>query len=97
MTVKYVAYIDESGDHHPCAQYWCLHGEADTMAKEPSGLVGHFQGAVHLMGADALLAAAHQVHGLQPLVKRDMAFFKNGAHAYREPATAIGALVQAMA
>ena len=70
---------------------------ADAMAKEPSALVGHFQGAVHLVGANALLAAAHKVDGLQPLVERNVAFLKNGAHADGELAFAVRALVEAVA
>jgi hypothetical protein len=66
------------------------------MAQELRRLVGHFQDAVHLMGRNILLAAAHQVDGLEQLVERDMAFLEYRTHSHRELATAGGTLVEAM-
>lgn len=40
------------------------HSEANAMAQEPSGLVGAFEYAVHLVSADTLLRGAHKVDGL---------------------------------
>ena len=64
------------------------------MAKEPSRLVSDLQSAVHLMGRDTLLAAAHEVDGLQTFAERDMGRLKNGADAHGELATAMAALLE---
>jgi hypothetical protein len=48
------------------------HGLAQTHGHEPSGLVGHAQHALHLLGGDALLAGAHQMSGQHPLVQADL-------------------------
>ena len=54
------------------------------MAHEPCGLVADVHHPVELMGADAFLAAGHQVEGLQPLVQGDLAALHDGAHRDRE-------------
>lgn len=46
------------------------HGFADTVGKEPSGLVLDLKGAVQLVGRDTLLATANEVDRLKPLVER---------------------------
>ena len=56
-----------------------------------------FQDAVKLMAADALLAGHHQVNGLQPLVQRNVAFFKDRANAHSELLAALCALFEAVA
>lgn len=56
-----------------------LHGFADAVAKKPRGVVRDLQRTVHLMGGNALLAAAHQMNGLKPLEKLDMALLRHGA------------------
>ncbi len=43
-----------------------LHGFADTVPKEPSGLEGNPEGPVKLVGADALLARRDQEDRLKP-------------------------------
>jgi hypothetical protein len=40
-----------------------FHGFADTMAEEPSSLVGNAQHALHLLRAHALLGSGHEVEG----------------------------------
>src|SRR5690348_17195221 len=55
------------------------HGEAQAMGDKPRGLEGAAQRAVKLVGAHALFAAAHEVGGLKPQVKRQAAFLENRA------------------
>lgn len=55
------------------------HGLTNAVRQKPSRLVGHLKGAVQLMRRDALLAAAHEVHGLKHLVQRDMSGLDNRA------------------
>ena len=43
-----------------------FYGFPDAVPEEPSGFHGAAKGAVKLPGRDALLAAAHEVEGLQP-------------------------------
>lgn len=73
------------------------HGFTNAMGQEPSRLERDFQNAVKLVGADTLLAGAHQVDCLQPLVQRDMAFFEDRADANRELLAAFAALLEAVA
>jgi len=72
-----------------------LHRSADSMRHEPRRFVGHAKGAVQLMAAHALLAAAQKVHGLQPDVERDMATLENGADCRGELLAAVLALPKA--
>jgi hypothetical protein len=51
------------------------------VAHEPSRFVGDFQRPVDLVRGDALLAAAHEIEGLQPDVHRRMAGLEDGPHA----------------
>src|SRR3954453_17853657 len=60
------------------------HRFTQTMLHEPRGFVGNFQWAVKLMGADAFFAGRHQVGGLKPDVKLDVAALKNGADRDRK-------------
>ena len=55
------------------AQAPSAHRLADAVRHEPSGLVTDVQRAVELVGGNALLAGAHQMEGLQPLVQGDLA------------------------
>lgn len=55
-----------------------LHGFADAMRHEPSGLEGNAQGPVKLVGADALLAGANKVDRDQPITHGDMAGLEDG-------------------
>jgi hypothetical protein len=48
------------------------------MAHKPSGLEGHPDGPMKLVGAKALLGSRQQVDGLEPEVHRNMAILKNG-------------------
>jgi len=65
------------------------HGFPNAMGQEPSGLVGDAQGAVKLMGTNALLAGSHQEERLKPDVQLDMAAFHDalGRDAEVFPAT----------
>ena len=49
------------------------------------------------MGADALLACAHEIDGLQTFAERNMGGLKNGADAHGELALAMAAFFQAKA
>src|SRR4029079_19012821 len=60
------------------------HGLANAMAHEPRGLVADIERAVQLMGRDALLAAAHQMEGLQPLVQGDFGTLHDRPHGDSE-------------
>ena len=55
-----------------------VHGLADAMAHEPSGLVSDLEHAVKLMSRGALLAPGHQFHDQNPLMQGDMAALKYG-------------------
>ena len=52
----------------------------DSAGQEPGGLVGGAQDPVELVGADSLLAAAHQVRGHEPLGERDFGALENRPH-----------------
>jgi hypothetical protein len=58
-----------------------LHGFADAMPQEPSGLHAAIEHPLNLASADAFLAGTHQMDDLKPEVKRQMAGFEYGAHA----------------
>jgi hypothetical protein len=58
-----------------------VHRFTDAVAKEPRGFQPTAKSALQLAGADAFLAAAHEVHGLQPDPQRHVAGFENGPHA----------------
>ena len=60
----------------PTGRVAVAHGFADAVRHEPSGLEGDAQGAVKLVGADALLAAGDQIHRLQPDMHRDVRLSK---------------------
>lgn len=72
-----------------------LHGLADTVGHEPGSLVRHTEHALDLLATDALLAGAHQVGGLEPLVERHLAVLEHGANGHAELAAAVLALPQA--
>lgn len=65
------------------------------MSHEPSGLVGDAKHAVELVSAHALLAGAHEMHGQEPLVERNLRALEHGADSHRELLAAFGALVEA--
>jgi hypothetical protein len=62
----------------------CGHGLADTVSEKPCGRQAPAEGAVKLARCNALLAAAHQVNGLEPDMQRDMAGLEHSAHAHGE-------------
>ena len=72
-----------------------LHGLADAVRHEPSGLVGDAEHAVQLVGGHALLARCQQVRRQQPLVERDLATLEHGADRDGELLAAFVALVEA--
>src|SRR5208283_1841573 len=94
-----VGFIDL--DDTACSTHWrklvSSHGLTDTMAHEPSGLEGHAQGPVKLIGADPLLGRANQVHRLKPKMQGHMRRFENGPHAHGKWLAALVALVKAKA
>src|SRR5665213_531535 len=71
------------------------HGLTNAMAREPCRFVGQPEHAMDLVGADALLAANHQMQDQQPLVERDMRALKHGADRDGELLLAALALVDA--
>lgn len=70
---------------------------ADAVPHEPCRLVRDLERAVELMGADALLAAAHQEEGQKPLVERNVALLEHSANRDSELAAAVIAEVQPLA
>jgi hypothetical protein len=58
-------------------------------------LIRDTQHALKLFRANALFAGAHQVHCVQPNVKRNLAALENGAHGNRKLLAAVFALPQA--
>jgi hypothetical protein len=56
-----------------------LHGFANAMADEPPGFEINAENAAELVCAETLLAAAKQVHRLEPNVHRHMALFEDGS------------------
>lgn len=52
---------------------------------------------MQLVGADALLAGAHEVRGLEDLMRRNAGVFENRADSHSELLLAVAALVQAVA
>ena len=70
------------------------HRLADAVRQKPSGLHRALQHALHLTGADALFARAHQVDDLQPQMQRQVRAFEDGPLAHGELAAALTALVQ---
>ena len=71
------------------------HRGTDTVRHEPCAFERDTKGTVKLVGADALLARAHQVHRLEPEVQRDVAALKYRAHLDGERLAAGVALVDA--
>src|SRR6185312_10657798 len=69
----------------------------DTVLKEPRRLVADLQNAVELVSRNALLAARHEIDGLEHLVERHTAMLEHGADLYRELLAALAALFQAVA
>lgn len=71
------------------------HGEADAMAKVPSGFHSAAQGPLKLTARNAFLARAKQMDRLQPETKRKMAILENGADLDGEGLAAAVALAEA--
>ena len=63
-------------------------GLAQPMRHEPRRLVADAQHAVELVSADTFLAGAQQVHGVDPLVQRNLGTLQDGADGDRELLTA---------
>jgi hypothetical protein len=55
------------------------HGFADAVRHETGGFEGDSEGAVKLIGADALLAGDDEVNRLKPDMQRDVAALEDGA------------------
>lgn len=72
-----------------------LHGFADTVRHEPRRLIRHTEHALQLLGANALLAGRHELHGLKPYVQRDLGALEDGPDRDRKLAAAVLALEQA--
>src|SRR4051812_21958297 len=74
---------------------YLAHGLTDATRDKPRGFEGASQSAVKLVAANALLAGAHQVHGLQPMSHGNVAGLEHGADLHGEGFTALVALVGA--
>src|SRR5690606_34242020 len=66
-----------------------FHRFADAVGEKPCALKPDADRAVKLVGADALLAAGDQEHGLQPDVQLDVAVFEDRADLHREGLAAL--------
>ena len=78
------------------SQWLAAHDQPDAMGQMPCRLVGTKpQIALKLEGADALLAAGHQVKSLDPSCQRQVGIFKNCADRDRELLLAVAAAQQA--
>src|SRR5262249_18740794 len=73
------------------------HRFADAIRHKPCRLYGDPELSAHLEGADALLAAGHQVDCGQPFAEWNMGVLKNGADLNRVLLAASLALVHALA
>ena len=72
-----------------------FHGFPNAVTEKPCAFQSDTQDAVELVAAESLLAAANQVHGLQPDLGWDMAGLHDGLHFYSEGFPAIVAFPQA--
>jgi hypothetical protein len=72
-----------------------FHGLANAMREKPRGFQAAAKHALKLAGRNALLAGAHQMDGLKPQAKREVAVLKNGTHPHRKRLPAGVALAQA--
>lgn len=72
-----------------------VHREPDAMRHVPGGFHVHAERPLKLSGADALLAAAHEIHRLKPEMQRRVTGFKDGADLDGEGLAAGVALVSA--
>ena len=75
------------------AEIAVAHSLTETMLHKPCGFVGDLERAMQLVGADAFLAARHQMRGLKPLVQLHMAALedrsdRDGEFALAWPAAA---------
>ncbi len=61
-----------------------LHCGPDSVAKIPGSLVRHAKGALHLVGAHALLGFDHQVDSHEPLGKAKVTVVEDRAGSNRE-------------
>ncbi len=83
-----LVYLDDAG--HPVAvdahgrKLAGAHRLAQPVRHEPSGAVGHAEGAVKLVGGEALLAGAKQVRRLKPQVQLDVGGLEHRADRHRE-------------
>jgi hypothetical protein len=71
------------------------HRFTNAVRQKPRRLVGDFENAVELMGRDTLLAAGHQIDGLEHLVQRHAGMLEHGADLDGELAFAMAAAPQA--
>lgn len=67
-----------------------LHGFADAMQHEPSGLLGDVQIARDFIATDSVLAIEYQRHGDEPLIKRERTILEDRTDLDRELATVMG-------
>src|SRR5580704_6004498 len=80
-------YSPASAAHGPHAGN--SHGLSEPMRHEPRAFQAHAQDAVKLVAANALLAAGHQDHRLQPNPHGDMAGLEYGPDLHGEGLAAL--------
>ena len=73
------------------------HGFPDTVREKPRRIILDFEDTAKLMGANALLAAHHQMNGLEHLVQRQLGILKHRADLGRELLAALATLLEAVA
>ena len=61
-----------------------LHGSADAVTEIPSRLIGNAKGALHLVGAHALLRFTHEIDRNEPLREWQVGIVEDGARHYAE-------------
>src|SRR5919106_6199964 len=57
-----------------------LHRQADTVKHEPSGFLSDANHPVDFIGTDSVLGVGNHPDGSKPLIERNWAIFKDGAH-----------------
>src|SRR5690242_1691313 len=90
-----LVHFDRAAARAEQAGVFAGHGLTDAMRHEPCGLIGDAEHVVNLVRADRLLAGAHQMHGHQPFIERNLAALEHGADSDRKLFPAIAALPQA--
>lgn len=90
-----LANLDDAAARTEGSKVAGAHRFANPVREKPCALIGDFEDAMELMGADALLAARHQVGRLKHLVERDARVLEHGADLGGELTLAIATAMKA--